>query len=79
MSLADAVICAKSGQKLPGGYYNLELMLKKLLRHGVEIGLCGTCMDARGMTEAEMLTGTHRSTLDELVDWTLWADQVIPY
>ena len=42
--IADAVACAKSGQKVPEGYYNVQLMLGKVLRKG-EVGLCGTCMD----------------------------------
>lgn len=32
--MADAVGCAKSGQKVPDGYYNVELMLGKVLRRG---------------------------------------------
>ena len=46
--MADAVICAKAGQKTPDGYYNVERMLKPFTRHG-KVLLCGTCMDARGM------------------------------
>ena len=60
--MADAVGCAKSGQRVPEGYYNVQLMLGKVLRAG-EVGLCGTCMDARGMAEAEMVDGAKRSTL----------------
>lgn len=29
--MADAVGCAKAGQKMPDGYYNLERMLKRVL------------------------------------------------
>ncbi|MDO9610262.1 MAG: DsrE family protein [Serpentinimonas sp.] len=47
--MADAVGCAKSGQKVPEGYYNVQLMLGKILRKG-DVALCGTCMDARGLT-----------------------------
>ena len=43
--MADAVGCAKAGQKVPEGYYNVQLMLGKVLRKG-EVALCGTCMDA---------------------------------
>ena len=32
--MADAVACAKAGQKVPQGYYNLELMVKALARTG---------------------------------------------
>lgn len=77
--MADAVLCAKSNQKVPNGYYNLELMLKFVLRHEGEVGLCGTCMDARGMSESEIQAGIRRSTLDKLVDWTIWADKIITY
>ena len=47
--MGDAVTCAKAGQKTPDGYYNLERMLKPIVRKG-EVLLCGTCMDARAMT-----------------------------
>jgi uncharacterized protein involved in oxidation of intracellular sulfur len=49
--MADAVLAAKGGQKTPEDYYNLERMLKRLITAKGEILLCGTCMDARGMTE----------------------------
>jgi uncharacterized protein involved in oxidation of intracellular sulfur len=76
--MGDAVGCARAGQKVPEGYYNLELMLGKVLRRG-EVGLCGTCMDARGMTEAEMIAGGKRSTLAELAAWTAEADKVLVF
>lgn len=76
--MADAIFCAKAGQKVPEGYYNVQLMLGKVLRHG-QVALCGTCMDARGMAEAEIVEGAKRSTLAELADWTAAADKVLVY
>ncbi len=76
--LADAVGVAKAGQKVPEGYYNLQLMLGKVLRKG-EVGLCGTCMDARGVTETEIIEGAKRSTLAQLAEWTAEADQVLVF
>jgi len=76
--MADAVACAKSGQKVPDGYYNVQLMLGKLLRKG-DVGLCGTCMDARGLREDEVVTGARRSTLAQLADWTIEADKVLVF
>jgi len=76
--MADAVGCAKAGQKVPEGYYNVQLMLGKVLRKG-EVGLCGTCMDARGLTEAEVIEGAKRSTLAQLADWTVEADKVLVF
>lgn len=77
--MGDAASCAKNGQKVPQGYYNIELMLGSVIRRGGEIGVCGTCMDARGMTDLELTEGCHRSTLDELSDWTQAADRVLVF
>jgi uncharacterized protein involved in oxidation of intracellular sulfur len=76
--MADAVACAKAGQKVPQGYYNLELMVKSVARRG-EVLLCGTCMDARGLTDAEVVDGARRSTMDELADRTLAADRILVF
>ena len=77
--MADATAAAKKGQKLPNGYYVLERMLTVVRRHGAEIGACGSCMDARGFAEADLVESVHRSSMEELTDWTLWADRVIVY
>ncbi|HEX9978501.1 MAG TPA: DsrE family protein [Acidimicrobiia bacterium] len=77
--IGDAVGCAVAGQTTPDGYYNLSRMIDAAARHGAVTGCCGTCLDARGITN-EMLTLTaRRSTLDELTDWTLWADKTITF
>jgi uncharacterized protein involved in oxidation of intracellular sulfur len=36
-------------------------------------------MDARGIKDPELLEGTRRSSLEELVDWTQWADKVLVF
>ena len=41
--------------------------------------LCGTCMDARGIAEAELMDGARRSTMDELAASTLEADKVLVF
>lgn len=77
--LGDAASCAKSGQQTPNGYYNIERMLRAVSRHGGDVAVCGTCMDARGLTDAELAEGTRRSTLDELTEWSRWADRVLVF
>ncbi len=77
--MADAVGCARAGQKVPEGYYSLERMLKGLTVHGVPVGACGTCLDARGLRQENLLEGVQRSTMDELAAWTLEADRVIVF
>ena len=77
--MADAVGCAKPGQKTPNGYYNLQRMLKGLVAGNTPIGVCGSCIDARGMTVVDLLEGVHRSSMEELTDWTVWSDKVIVF
>jgi uncharacterized protein involved in oxidation of intracellular sulfur len=77
--MTDAVAAAKAGQKTPDGYYNLERMLKRVLTGHGEVLLCGTCMDARGITEAEVMPGARRSTMDELASATIAADKTLVF
>ncbi len=76
---ADAAACAKRGQRVPSGYYNLETMVAGLVKRGVEIGICGSCMDARGIAEDEIVPGTRRSSMSELTERVLWADKVVTF
>jgi uncharacterized protein involved in oxidation of intracellular sulfur len=77
--MGDAVACAKAGQKVPAGYYNTQNMLDSVIRHGGTIGVCGSCIDARGIAEGELAEGARRSSLDELTAWTLEADRVLTF
>jgi uncharacterized protein involved in oxidation of intracellular sulfur len=77
--MADAVACAKTGQKTPDGSYNVERMLRGCVAKRAEIGVCGSCMDARGLTDAELIAGTRRSSMAELADWSTWADKVLVF
>ena len=75
--MADAVLAAKTQQKTPDGYYNIERMLKRVLSSKGSVLLCGTCMDARGISDGELLEGARRSTMDELASATAEADKVL--
>jgi len=77
--MGDAAACAKLGQKVPQGYYNLGRMLQVVAQSRGEIGVCGSCMEARGLQDADLVSGSRRSTLEELTDWTLWADRVLTF
>jgi len=77
--MADAVLAAKAKQKTPEGYYNVERMLKRVLIGKGQVLLCGTCMDARGVDQSELMEGAHRSTMDELAAATAAADKVLVF
>lgn len=75
----DAAVCALPNQKTPDGYYNVERMLRSLTAKGVEVGVCGACLDARGLAELTLVDGASRSNLDALTEWSLWADKVFSF
>lgn len=77
--MGDGASCAKAEQQTPNGYYNVERMLRAVANKKGEIGVCGTCMDARGIAPDELTEGARRATLEELTDWTLWADRVLVF
>jgi len=77
--MADAVVAAKKGQKTPEGYYNVERMLKRIATGNHKILLCGACMDARGLTEADLVEGATRSSMDELAKATVAADRTLVF
>jgi uncharacterized protein involved in oxidation of intracellular sulfur len=77
--IGDAVASAKAGQRVPSGYYNVATMVGAVLRQGGAVGVCGSCIDARGIAETELLEGARRSSMDELTAWTLEADKVLVF
>ena len=77
--MADAVLAAKADQETPEGYYNVERMLKRVLAGKGHVLLCGTCMDARGIHQAELMEGAQRSTMDIIAAKTSAADKVLVF
>ena len=77
--MADASAGAKTGQKVPQGFYNLGRMLQVVLQHGGDVGVCGSCMDARGLADTDLIEGARRSSMEELADWTVSADRVVVF
>jgi uncharacterized protein involved in oxidation of intracellular sulfur len=54
-------------------------MLKRFATGNHKILLCGACMDARGLTEVELVDGAVRSSMDELAMATLAADRLLVF
>jgi uncharacterized protein involved in oxidation of intracellular sulfur len=55
----------------------MERMLKRVTVGKGKVLLCGTCMDARGMIEGDVMDEARRSTMDELAAATVEADKVM--
>lgn len=77
--IGDAASCAHDHQKLPAGHYNIEVMIKTVIKLGGAVGVCASCMDARGIADSDLIVGTHRSSMDELAAWTAEADRVLVF
>jgi uncharacterized protein involved in oxidation of intracellular sulfur len=74
----DAVLCAKQGQQTPSGYYNIERMLKPLMRRATVLA-CRTCTEARGLTQDDLIDGVRITRLGDLAQLTLEADKVLVF
>jgi len=77
--MGDATSGAKAGQSVPKGYFNFEALLRLLLSYGGAIGACGTCLEARGVAEGELVEGVQKSTLQTLTDWAQEVDRVLTF
>jgi uncharacterized protein involved in oxidation of intracellular sulfur len=77
--MADAASCAVAGQTTPNGYYNLERMMKFSINKGAKVKICGSCAEARGLKNAQLIEGTEISTMAELTEWVVNSDKVITF
>ena len=77
--MGDAAACAKGGQKVPSGFYNIGDMLGAVIRRKGTVAVCGTCMDARGIADADLVQGALRGTMDLLTEWTEGAEKVLVF
>ena len=77
--MADAVTAAKGGQSVPAGFYNVEHMIGRVMSSGGTVLLCGTCMNARGLLDDELIPGAARGSMDDLGKASLLADKVIVF
>jgi uncharacterized protein involved in oxidation of intracellular sulfur len=77
--MADAVTCALPTQSTPQGYYNIERMLKAVIRKGAQVKACGSCSSARGIENLRLIEGVEISTMSQLARWTAEADKVLTF
>jgi len=77
--MADAATCALANQNTPNGYYNVERMLKVVILKGGKVKICGSCADARGLKNAQLIEGTELSTMAELTNWVVDSDKVMTF
>ena len=77
--LGDGATAAFEGFTPAHAYYNTQDMLRQLGERGVHIGVCKTCLEARGILDQHLVAAAKRSTLDDLTRWTEEADKVLVF
>ena len=77
--LGDGVTSALEGLTPAHAYYNTQDMLRQLGERGVRIGVCKTCLEARGILDQHLVPAARRSTLDDLTQWTEESDKVLVF
>ncbi len=75
----DAAHCARRGQRVPEGFFDIEALIAEVVAARTPVGICSTCMDARGIKDYECLPGTERKTLADLAEWSSAADKIISF
>ncbi len=77
--MADGVNCAIPNQNTPNGYYNIERMLKLSTNKGTRLLLCGSCLEARGLKNIELVEKAEISTMAELAKQIIESDKVLTF
>lgn len=77
--MADAANCAIANQTTPNGYYNIERMLKLSLNKGAKVKICGSCAEARGLKNIQLIEGTEISSMPELTQWVIDCNKVLTF
>ena len=77
--MADAVTCALPSQSTPQGYYNIERMVKAVIRKGAQVKACGSCSSARGIENLCLIDGVEICTMSQFAQWTAEADKILTF
>lgn len=77
--MADAVTCALPNQVTPQGYYNIERMMHSVISKGGAVKACGSCAEARGLKDLQLIEGVALSTMSQLTAWSVESDKVVTF
>ncbi len=77
--MADAAFGAMQNQETPNGYYNIERMIRYILKKGGNVSACGSCLKARGVQMGHLVEGVTEGTMDLLSDWCIMSKKVINF
>jgi len=62
-----------------GGQTVIEAMIREALEKGAQVTLCGTCCQARGLGEDELVEGALIGTIHDLAEVVRRSDKVLMF
>jgi uncharacterized protein involved in oxidation of intracellular sulfur len=74
--MGDAVAAARDRSSFSR---DIAPLVDGLAKRDRPIGVCGSCIDARGIAVSDLARGAHRGSMEELTAWTVEADKVIVF
>ena len=77
--LADAVFCGLPNQNAPQGYYNIERMLKSVIKKGGEVKSCGGCSQDCGIDNIPFIEGVKLKNMKEFAQWMVECNKVLNF
>jgi uncharacterized protein involved in oxidation of intracellular sulfur len=77
--LGDGVVNGLRRQSPADASYNVQEMLRMLIRQAVKVGACRTCLEARGIDDDSMVEGVERRSLDDLRQLSHDADKIFVF
>lgn len=77
--MADSVTCALPDQATTNGYYNVKRVLRSVIAKGAKVKACGSCSQARGIQNLNLIEGVEISNMSELTRWVVESDRVVTF
>ncbi len=77
--LSDGAWCAVAGRKPLDNGRDMEWMMRRFLAGKREVAVCQSCMEARGITDGELIEGASRGSMGQLARWTCASDRVLVF
>jgi uncharacterized protein involved in oxidation of intracellular sulfur len=75
--MGDAVNTARHGQDPRTTHASLEALLAKLVEKGVNVTLCGTCCQTRGLKEGDLVEGVIVGTIHDFAQVVKECDKTV--
>jgi len=75
----DAIDVVRAGSAPEGSEFDLQAMLRDLLRKGVRLKICTTCVNRCGIGHGEVIPEAVMATMADLAEWIVENDRSVVF